>query len=80
MVYNRKDPITGEIKTQYTLKERYQYYKAKANNPHGKNKQGQTVDFAGRVALANHANSIKRKMGRNKKNFDYYTRQNTIGF
>lgn len=56
----------------YSLKEKYEYYKRKANDPSSKNKQGDKIDFAGRVALANKAQSIKKVMAKNKKQYDYY--------
>lgn len=80
MSYKRTDPRTGEIKTQYTLKEKYEYYKNKANAKSAVNNQGQKIDFTGRVALANRAIAINRRQGQNKKRYDHYTRQNTIGF
>ena len=78
-MYKRTNRYTGEIENVYTLKEKYQYYKNKANKP-GTNKQGQKVDFTGRVALANKAININRKMGKNKRRYDHYTRSNTIGY
>lgn len=72
MSYKKVNPNTGELETRYTLKEKYEYYKKKANNPNGKNKQGNKVDFTGRVALANRAIRTRNKMGRNKAQYDYY--------
>lgn len=72
MPYIVVDQETGEKQTRYTLKEKYEYYKAKANNSNGTNKQGKKVSFTGRVALANKANSIQRRMGQNKQRYDYY--------
>ncbi len=62
--------VGSDGKKHYTLKEKYNYYKSKAENANGKNKQGGKVGFTGRVALANKANNIKRKMGRNKRLYD----------
>ncbi len=72
MSYNVVNPVTGEVTKRYTLKEKYEYYKKKANQANGKNKQGKPISFTGRVALANRANSINRKMGKNKKRYDFY--------
>ena len=72
MSYNVVDPVTGEDKKKYTLKEKYIYYKNKANSNNSVNRQGQKIGFTGRVELANKANSIKRKMGANKRRYDYY--------
>lgn len=74
MAYNVVNPRTGEISKQYTLKEKYEYYKRKANSSNSTNRQGQKIGFTGRVELANKANRIKRKMGVNKKRFDYYNK------
>ena len=65
--------IGKDGRQHYTLKEKYDYYKKKANSSTSKNKQGGTIPFTGRVALANKANSIKRRMGRNKRQFDSIT-------
>lgn len=56
----------------YSLKEKYEYYKRKANNPSLRNKQGEKIDFAGRVALANKAQLTKKLKAKNKKLYDYY--------
>lgn len=74
MAYNVVNPRTGEISKQYTLKEKYEYYKRKANSSNSTNRQGQKIGFTGRVELANKANRIKRKMGVNKKRYDYYNK------
>lgn len=74
MAYNIVNPRTGEISKQYTLKEKYEYYKRKANSSNSTNRQGQKIGFTGRVELANKANRIKRKMGVNKKRYDYYNK------
>lgn len=74
MAYNVVNPRTGEISKQYTLKEKYEYYKKKANSSNSTNRQGQKIGFTGRVELANKANRLKRKMGVNKKRYDYYNK------
>lgn len=74
MAYNVVNPRTGEISKQYTLKEKYEYYKRKANSSNSTNRQGQKIGFTGRVELANKANRIKRKMGVNMKRYDYYNK------
>lgn len=74
MAYNVVNPRTGEISKQYTLKEKYEYYKRKANSSNSTNRQGQKIGFTGRVELANKANRLKRKMGVNKKRYDYYNK------
>lgn len=65
-------------KKQYTLKEKYKFYKNKAENQNLKDKNGKPVCFTSRVGLATKANSIKRKMYKNKKRFDAYTGSLTI--
>lgn len=65
------DTRTGE--QRYTLKEKYEYYKNKANSANQVNKQGNKIGFTGRVALANRANGIRRKMGKNQARYTYYT-------
>lgn len=70
------DPRTG--KQVYTLKEKYQYYKSKAEKANGTNKYGQKIGFTGRVALANRANGIRRKMGKHMRNRDYYLNSNNM--
>lgn len=67
MAYEIIDPVTGQEIKKYTLKEKYEYYKNKANSKNSKNKYGQPIRFTGRVELANKANRIKRKMGANKR-------------
>lgn len=74
MAYNVVNPRTGEISKQYTLKEKYEFYKKKANSSNSTNRQGQKIGFTGRVELANKANRLKRKMGVNKKRYDYYNK------
>ena len=74
MAYNVVNPRTGEISKQYTLKEKYEYYKKKANSSNSTNRQGQKIGFTGRVELANKANRLKRKMGVNKKRYDHYNK------
>ena len=74
-MYEVVDRNTGEIKKVYSLKEKYQYYKNKANNTNAKNNQGEKIGFAGRVALANRANNIKNRMGKNKQRYDYYSKK-----
>lgn len=74
MAYKVTNPVTGQVSTRYTLKEKYQYYKDKANSTNSTNKQGQKIGFTGRVELANKANKIKRQMGTNKKRYDHYTK------
>lgn len=74
MSYQIVDKNTGERKTRYTLKEKYEYYKKKANSNNSVNKQGQKIGFTGRVALANKANKIKNIMGANKKRYEYYSK------
>ena len=60
--------IDEKGRTQYTLKEKYEYYKNKANSSNSTNTfNGKKIPFIGRVALANKANSIKRKMRKVKK-------------
>lgn len=72
MPYQVTNKHTGEVRNVYSLKEKYEYYKNKANNANSVNKQGKKIAFTGRVALANRANSIKNRMGRNKARYDYY--------
>lgn len=74
MSYEVIDPITGAKVKKYTLKEKYEYYKNKANSSNSINKQGKKIGFTGRVELANKANRIKRKMGSNKQKYDYYNK------
>ncbi len=74
MAYEIIDPVTGQTIKKYTLKEKYEYYKNKANSRNSKNSQGQTIGFTGRVELANKANRIKRKMGANKRKYEYYNK------
>lgn len=74
MSYYVVDPVTGERKTKYTLKEKYDYYKKKANSSNSVNSQGKKIGFTGRVELANKANRIKKKMGANKRKYDYYNK------
>lgn len=62
--------IGKDGKKHYTLKEKYKYYKAKAENKDLKDRNGNPISFTSRVGIATHANSIKRKMGRNKRRFD----------
>lgn len=57
-------------KTYYSLKEKYEYYKKLATGT-GLTKNGKKADFCGRVASANKANSIRRKMGYNKRYVDF---------
>ena len=70
------NPRTG--KQVYTLKEKYEFYKKKAEQANGTNKFGKKIGFTGRVALANRANGIRRKMGKHMRARDYYTRSNNI--
>lgn len=56
---------------RFTLKEKYQYYKGLAEK--GINSKSEKVGFTGRVGLANRANAINRKQGRNKRIHDFYT-------
>ena len=74
MAYEIIDPVTGQTIKKYTLKEKYEYYKNKANSRNSKNSLGQTIGFTGRVELANKANRIKRKMGANKRIYEYYNK------
>ena len=54
---------------QYTMKEKYAYYKNMADS--GKKEDGTKLGLTARVGAAMRANSIRRKMGRNKSNYDY---------
>ncbi|MBQ8430596.1 MAG: hypothetical protein IJX26_01460 [Clostridia bacterium] len=56
---------------RFTLKEKYQYYKALAEK--GVNSKGEKVGFTSRVGLATRANAINRKQGKNKRRNSYYT-------
>lgn len=74
MAYDVVDPVTGKKMKKYTLKEKYDYYKKKANSSNSVNSQGKKIGFTGRVELANKANKIKRQMGANKKRYNYYSK------
>lgn len=65
----------GEIYSKHTLKEKHAYYAKKANSPNSINSQGEKIDFVGRVALANEALRLRKQMGQNKRNYDYYNGQ-----
>ena len=56
---------------RFTLKEKYKYYKDIAM---GKTdtKSGKKAEFLGRVASANKANKINRKMGKHMRARSYY--------
>lgn len=72
-MYKRTNPRTGQEEKVFSLKDKYLYYKNKANSTSSVNKQGKKIGFTGRVELANRANYIKRRMGVNKKRYESYT-------
>lgn len=63
-------------KQNYTLKQKYEFYKDLATNPNAKNSKGEKLTPLGKLACANRANSIRRKMRKNKNRYDFYTRSN----
>ena len=58
---------------QYTMKEKYSYYKNMADS--GKKEDGTKIGLTARIGAANRANAIRRRMGKNKANYDYMQEQ-----
>lgn len=52
---------------RYTLKDKYNYYKNKAESVNSINSQGKKISFVGRVACANKANSLRRRLRKNNR-------------
>lgn len=56
---------------RYTLKDKYNYYKTKAESVNSVNSQGKKISFVGRVACANKANSLRRRLAKNSRRRHY---------
>lgn len=69
-------PINNQVR--YTLKQKYAYYKAMLKS--GRDSKGKPLSFEAKVWISNELQNLLKRMGKNKRNFDFYFQSNSGGY